>query len=274
MNRNMIIVLAFVGAASALIAAIGISSLFLRFATETYTRALEPSGFSGGLKAAMELQRLHENEAERGMSVRAILARSIMAHGGLVYTDFPRNEACKRQIEGRSPRCEGFGCVWLICGVNLIYAADFSDISYNEGKIQIPPPRFSLWIYTLGVGALKGIAIGVKKVWIRYLAVAVIVGVPVWLLTAPQSPVTTTVFLSGSAGGVMALVTYELFRIAFPEKVIKTESDNVRAWLWRARFAETNAERVIWYHKVLEIDPSNEEAKSMLAVLQPHGFPE
>ena len=156
---------------------------------------------------------LHNKIAEKG-GLRGFLARSLLAHGGLVYTDFPKNEACKRQLEGRSPPCEGFGCVWLICGVNLIYAADFSDISYNEGKVEIPLPKPSLWIYTLGVGALMGIAIGVDKPWIGRLVVAVIVGIPIWLLIAPQSPTTSTIFMSGAAGGALAhIIKHVFFRL-------------------------------------------------------------
>lgn len=203
MNRSTVVVLASAGAIGALIAAMAISSLFLRFATETYAAALEDSGSSGRIQAAMGLMQLHNEIAEKG-GLRGLLARSLLAHGGLVYTSFPKNEACGRP-------CEGFGCAVAACGVSIIYAADFSDISYDEGKVQIPPPKPSLWIYTLGVGALIGVGAGVNKLWIGRLSVAVIVGIPIWLLIVPQSPAASTIFMSGAAGGALAHISKHVF---------------------------------------------------------------
>ena len=65
-----------------------------------------------------------------------------------------------------------------------------------------------------------------------------------------------------------AIIAYAIAENLTPETWLKTGPDGERAWLWRARLAKTDGERITWYRQVLTINPDNEEAKSRLAALQ------
>jgi hypothetical protein len=197
-NINQITRFAIIGAVAALIGAFGISRLFLAYATETYTLAIQKGG-GPGIEAAGILHQLHHDEAQQ-LGPRGFLARSIEKHGGSVYTKAWR---CAPPSS-----CEGFTCIWERCGLALIYAADFADMSYQDGIVRIPPPRLNLWMYALLAGVLIGGAVGWEYAWPGLLSTCAIIGVPLGLLAAPPlAPVYATALLAGVTGGIAASIT-------------------------------------------------------------------
>ena len=202
MNKNNV-TLAFVGAVIAVLVAFGISKIFIGFATETYTSAIERAGGYPTLDAAGELASILSKIKDRG-GLRGYMAQSLLNNRGLVYT--PKRE-CDRT-------CEGYGCVWAKCGVLIIYADDFSHISYKNGVVKLPPPKISLWIYTVIAGAIMGIIAGLENDWGKFLFFGTIIVILLWLLITPQLPATTTILLSGVAGGVGVFL---LLNIPLPE---------------------------------------------------------
>lgn len=79
--------------------------------------------------------------------------------------------------------------------------------------------------------------------------------------------------VTGICGWILAILPI-VVGIVFSEKMVRSEPDYERTWLWQARLAETDSERVMWYRKVLTINPDNEEAKSKLAALQSRNSPD
>ena len=188
--------LMFIGAIGALATAVGLTAIFMGFATQSYSYAFQQAG-AVGLKSAQALQAHHHEMAKaRGFGGRRFLARSLQANAGLVYSK-PRT--CDLT-------CKGVGCVWQKCGFALIYAEGFARVSFQDGQLKLPTPGMSLWIYVALAGAVAGSVAGFQSNVTRGFAIVIFITAVGWLWVAPLTPAETTILLSGIGGGLLAIM--------------------------------------------------------------------